>query len=499
MTQWIYLTDMAPQAKILNPESGELRSIMSSAVKHRAPAGLRRYVLNELPGGVYEETGEVVPITSDLFDELEESYTAPNSWNYDWPHVEIESAADADPAMAAKIVERLNKSMAQHPYDFKVTGLQRRYLMYFSDGNYNSQQRFERLIPTPDTNPFRRSGALRRKYDFIYNSIMRDAGVPYPKDKQGVFGSLRPCLYVGPAWVVRFTLDDQDVLLDRCRVYVTDEAEFICSDWCQRHDFSSYSEGINLQTGIYSFDGWVTGPCIIKNTESGKFKPANATFKRTAVRELMKKAPVPVPDFDTAFGKAKAAVDKYAKHVVTPVAPPKPDAGPITADVMAEAMAEVERILQEKAQAAAEAAASVTPEDASPINIPGRPLIARAPLVGHDTLNDVDAESTYGYVVRYESLEKSDGYPVISATLMYHGEDYRTVGEQQFNTKTEWNHFIIDEDSPTGFWFGAQHPNLAELKEDVEQLNTHWWLYSAAVYFRDNLMPSAVETVLLEA
>jgi hypothetical protein len=496
MTQWIYLTDMAPQAKILNPETGELRSIMSSAVKHRAPAGLRRYVLNELPGGVYEETGEVLPITSDLYDEMEESYHAPNSWNYDWPNVEVESMADTDPAMAAKIVERLNKSMAQHPYDFKVTGLQRRYLMYYSDGNHNSQQRFERLIPQPDSNPFRRSGALRRKYDFIYNSIMRDAGVPYPKDKQGMFGSLRPCLYIGPAWVVRFTLDDQDVLLERCRVYVTDEAEFICSDWCQRHDFSSYSNGINLQTGIYSFDGWVTGPCVIKNTESGKFKPANATFKRTAVRELMKKAPVAVPDFDTAFGKAKAAVDKYAKHVVTPAAPVKPDAGPITADVMAEAMAEVERILQEKAQAAAEAAAAVAP---APV-VTERPLIARAPLVHQDEDNDVDSESAFGYVFEYKRCGDSAGYPVISAKKLYQGEPYLTVSESEF-AQEEYNreYFIIDEDSPTGFWYGQQHPNVAELKYDVDQLNTHWWLYSAAVYFRDNLMPSPVETALMEA
>jgi hypothetical protein len=482
MTQWIYLTDMAPQARIYNPESGELRNIMSSAVKHRAPAGLRRYTLNELPGGVYEETGEMVPMTSDLYDEMEEAYSGPNSWNFDWPHLEVEAAADADPSMRERVVSRLSKMMAGHPYDFQIMGLQRRYLMYYSDGSINTQQRFERLLPKPESNPFRRNGALRRKYDWIYNSVMRDAKVPYPKDKEAIFGSLRPCLYLGAAWVVRFTLDAQDVLLERCRVYVDDDANFICSDWCQRHDYSSYGHGINLQTGIYTFDGWVTGPCLIKNTESGSFKPKEVKFQRTAVRELLKKAPLAVPTFDDAFGKAKAAVDKYAKaaHSLAPAPAPTVDAGPITPEAMAEAIAEAERIIAEKAQAAAEAAAAVSPKEPTP-------ELHRAPMREEDAIND-----TYGYVVSYKSLGDVEGRPVVQVTLWYSGEEYLNRREFDFDMVVGEDSFIVDDDSSTGFWYGSAYP--AE-----DQLNTHWWLYSAAVYYKDNLMPSAVQTALLEA
>lgn len=489
MTQWIYLTDMAPQATIMNTQTGEMRRIMSSAVKDRAPAGLRRFLLDEVNDGLFRETGEVVPLTESLIDDLEESYHRPNAWNYDWPHFQIESAADIDPSMRERVASRLTAMMGQHPYEFEITGLQRRYLMYYSDGNYKSQQRFERLVPSPDSSPFRRNGDLRRKYNWIWNSNMRDAKVPFPSEQQGLYGDLRPCLYTGPAWVVRFLLDGQDVLLERCRVYVDDDANFICSDWCQRHDYSSYGDGINLQTGLYSFDSWVTGPCLTKNTESGKFKPKTAVFKRTAVRELMKRMPVAVPTYEATFAKAQAAVAQYAKAAAVKVEPTKPtvDAGPITADVMAEAMAEVERILQEKAQAAAEAAASVAPV---PTTIE-RPTIGRAANVNG---------GAGGFLFRYTKAGESGGCPVIGVSMLYQGQDYLNCSlTDVFYEESSEEYIIVDEASETGFWYGETHPSEADDSSDVEKLNDHWWLYSAAVYYRDNLMPSAVETVLLEA
>jgi hypothetical protein len=62
---------------------------------------------------------------------------------------------------------------------------------------------------------------------------------------------------------------------------VTPEGEFICSDWCQRHDYTSYGKGINLQLGIYSFAGWVTGPCIQRAIEQREFKQVAKTTRTT--------------------------------------------------------------------------------------------------------------------------------------------------------------------------------------------------------------------------
>jgi hypothetical protein len=465
MSQWIYLTDMAPQATILNPETNELRRIMSSAVKERAPAGLRRHVLEELPGGIYRETGDVVAINDDLLDEMEEAYAAPNSWNYDWPHWATESLPDEDPAMRERIVSRLTEMMSAHPYDFQITGLQRRYLMYFSDGNYNSQQRFDRLIPTPDGYPFRRSGDLRRKYDWIWNSNMRDAKVPFPDDKRGMYGDLRPCLYLGPAWVVRFQLDGQDVLLERCRVYVNDDAEFICSDWCQRHDFSSYGNGINLQTGLYTFDGWVVGPCLTKNMESGKFQPKSVVYKRTAVRDLMKKAPVAVPKYEDVFAKAKAAVDKYAKHTLAPE-PKAVEVGPITADVLAEALMEAERIFAKQA------------EDAK------RPMY-RIPQPDH---------ATNGHIAEFV-IDDAARPNHVRVRRHYYGSDFKTMDVSQFRDgpiglKSTDELFIIDDAAETGFWYGS---------ETGEYLTKGWWLSTVAQYYKDHVYRAAPAPELVTA
>lgn len=331
-SRWIYLSDLAPRAVIRNLTTGEMRSIMSSAVKDRAPTGLRRYVLEELSGGMYQETGECLALTPALTDDLIEFHNFPNNWNYDWVHPTTEFPGD-DPAAHERIAHLLSAQMAAQPYDFQIVGLQRRLLWYYSDGSLESQKRFEAYLPHPDRYPYRQDGTFRHRYNWTYNSLMRDAEARVPKLGYEV-GGCYPLLYRGPAWTVRFLLDGQDVLLDRCRVYVDDDAQFICSDWCQRHDYTSYGNGINLQVKAYSFEGWVTGPCIIKNIESGKFTPRQVTVKREAVRELMRRTPktVAIPDFTEEYTKVKALVDKLQPTTPTPVAE-------ITAEVMAEAFA----------------------------------------------------------------------------------------------------------------------------------------------------------------
>lgn len=492
MTTWMYLTDMAPRAMIVNLDTGELRQIMSSAVEDRAPSGLRRYTLEELEGGVLRETGKQVPLSDRVFDDLNEFYRPPNSWNYDWPHLAVERQVEANDAMANHVFSRLHGMMSQHPYDFQITGMQRRYLMYFSDGDYRSQKRFERLIPAPaHASPFRLDGSLQRRYEIMYNNNMRDAKVPIPEDAKSYYGDLRPCLYLGAAWVVRFRVDGQDVLTDRCRVYVDDDANFICSDWCQRHDFTSYSNGINLQTGIYTFDTWVTGPCLIRGLENGGFQPRHVQVKRTTVRDLLKRAPAAVPDFDTALAKASAAVSKYSKPLA-----PKVEAGPITADVMAEAMVEWARILAEKAPSA----------PATPDPVRGAPTIHRVPSYESDVPGEVPVlVDTVGYAVSFERMTDVNGCVRVRAYKWYRGDDYRTAlvdtSWPEEDSVTPSDVFIIDDSSPTGFWYST-HPDDVDVDADDYEneeivLNTHWWLYSAATYYANNLVPSAVESTLL--
>jgi hypothetical protein len=324
-----------------------------------------------------------------LLEECESAFRAPNSWNFDFPHFQIESADTS--AHRAQLAAKLTGMMADTGYEFEITGLQRRYLMYMTDGSVESQKKFERLMPGPDPFPFRRDGTLKRPYTNVYDSQMRDAKVPFPKEFANRYGSLRPCLYFGPAWVVRFKLDGQDTLLDRCRVYVTDNGDFICSDWCQRHDFSSYTGGgINLQMGIYNFSTWITGPCVAKAMESGHFKPKHMTVQRSKVRELVSKAPPVIPTLGEALGKATALVAKYT--------PAKVEVGEITAAALEEALAAANAIVEQKI---AESKAKCPPE---PVELMTVPLpLERFALVPATTGQYVDGASHY--VVEQQRLQ----------------------------------------------------------------------------------------------
>lgn len=480
-TLWVYLTDLAPKARIIHPATGEIREIMQAAVQDRAPIGLRRYCLEELGGGVYRETGELFPLTPGLVEDMTDLYVNPNSWNYDYPDYAFES--QSDPAELERVKARLEREMADYPYEFKITGLQRRFLLYYSDGDMHSQKAFEALLPTPEYSPLRSDGTLRRPFALSYNHMMRDAKVPQPKEEYRLFGGLRPCLYRGPAYVVRFLLDGQDVLLERCRVYVDAEGNFLCSDWCQRHDYSSYNNGINLQMGLYTFATWVTGPCLVRNTQNGSFTPKNAIFERTAVRDIMKQH-VLVPKFDDALAKATKKIQ--AITAAKPAVKPTVEAGPITEDIMAEALAAAEKLFAAKA--------SVEPAPEPAVVRPTVDGLHRVPSAGLD-------EDAAGYVISYKVDGESAGRPVIHAFQHYRGDDYMTVGTTE-PPRDEF--FILDEGAnENGAWYGPVHPDEAGEHgmeaSDIEKLNATWWLYSAMVYYRENLNPSPVEATLLEA
>lgn len=476
MTTWIYLSDLAPKARILNPETGELREIMQSAVKNKAPIGLRRYCLEELPGGSYQETGALADLTPTLVEDMLDHSVKPNSWNFDFADYAFESASD--PAELDRVKARLEREMADYPYTFEITGLQRRFLLYFSDGNVESQQAFEALLPTPETSPLRADGTLRRPFAFTYNHLHRDAKAPWPRHEERLYGGLRPCLYRGPAYVVRFLLDGQDVLLERCRVYVDPKGNFICSDWCQRHDYSSYSNGINLQMGIYTFSTWVTGPCLVKNGDN--FTPKNTTFERTAIRDMLKRH-VLIPTFDETLAKATKKIALVSKAL-----PPKPvvaDAGPITADIMAEAMA------------AAQAVFAAAPPTPSTPDTPTVTDIYRVPFHEwpmHATPSDPD--SSCGYVIRMKQVGGSNEHPIIEARqLTWVRDDYQTVPItdelSEYNAPDDVKYFVVDDASTTGFWYGDD-------ADDQETLSSSWWLHSAAQYYRTHLFRSPLETVL---
>lgn len=478
--QWVYLTDLAPSATIQNLSTGETRRVMSNAVIDRAPSGLRRTVLEELDGGMLRETSTVLPMDAELAESMDEHYEQHNSWIYDWPHLPTESAET--PEARAALEALIYAQMGEVPFTFKITAMQRRYLMYFSDGSLGSQKRFERFIPQPSTSPFSRNWELKPRYEMYYNSIMRDANVPLPKEKMSKWGSGRPCLYVGPAWTVRFTIDDQDPLLERCSVYITDDGTLIGTAWCQRNDQTSYqSGGINLQMGIYTLSSWIMGPCLTYNQTHGGIKLRHTEYKRDKVSDLLKKSPmVAVPDFDDSFAKAQALIKQYAPVIAASAAPAVADAGPITPDVMAEAIAASEVAIE----AMRLKRNSLTPETATPERSTDR-RVPDFPWTS-EFIGEENGWYTYNAIkpVYY-------GCP----TYAYARQDDGVIAVLTDSGGVE--HFKLSDDSSSDFMYCGDEKDF----ESDQELSTDWWLYAAAVYYRDVLLPrqTQVLNILMEA
>lgn len=287
---WVYLKDMHNQAAIRNLETGQITNVYPANVADGAPIGLRGYLLEATQEGFYRETGEqILEYEEELFDELIAYYSQANNWIYDWPNYALDATADL--TRSAELRERLTASMLKHQLPFEIIGLQERSLLYFTDGDHTSQKAFVTVKPKPTGNPYLRSGKYRSRYHKVqWSSQDRDNGVPYP-EVPGV--DMTPCLYDGRAWVVRFRLDGQIPAFSHCRIYVKEDGTFIASDWCQRHDFSSYHKGgINLQMGIYTFDSWIMGPCLQRAIQSSQFKGKTGKIQVEHVRDLAAKSPL---------------------------------------------------------------------------------------------------------------------------------------------------------------------------------------------------------------
>lgn len=315
---WVPLGDLAvQQARCLNTRTGELRLVVLNQVKPKpgtkTVAGLRMFLLKEIANGNFEETGEEsrdpkhYSICTDMYHN--------NGYIYDPPNIPLETA-DTDPEREA-MRARLEQQMAMYPYAFKITGLQRRYLWYFNGGN--AQQLFQTLSFKPGQTPFNPDGTLRSKYSLFYSSQMQAAKAPHPREHEQTYGeTLEKCLYRGVAWVVRFSLDDQDVL-PGARAYVDDEGTFLCSDWCQRHDYTSYHTGVNLQMGIYNLAGWIVGSCLQKVQR--EFRPAAGKATVTQLRAAIAEGAVVVPTFAELQKEAEARIRAEIPKDHLPITP----------------------------------------------------------------------------------------------------------------------------------------------------------------------------------
>lgn len=185
--------------------------------------------------------------TPELVEAAIGHHVQPNSWCYNIANPKYEATT---PEQVAALVRRLEDMCKLLPFEVKVTAVQRRFLLYYSDGDKRTQERYLRLVTAPGKeNPYDREWELVKRFRTADNA----------------YG--RPLLYEGPAWVTRFTVNGVDPIVG-CRVYVDDEGRFICSDWCQRTGHSTYQRGIDLQVSGYTFDSWIAGPCMQQGSNS---------------------------------------------------------------------------------------------------------------------------------------------------------------------------------------------------------------------------------------
>lgn len=320
---WIYVTDMVSQGRIMNLRTPELQEVVFPAqVKGGGKIGLRGYILRELDGKKYEETGDKIELTPQVFDQMSANWKPYNSWIYDWPHWPFESTVSDE--QLDKLRVTLEDMMKKQPFEHEIVGLSPRMLRYFSDGDIANQGFFVGLAEKPgEHDPYSRlTWDLLPRYKAQWSSADRDKKVPRPVNLATGRQQTGSCLlYEGPAVAVRFLLDGQIAAFEGCRVYVKPSGEFICSDWCQRHDVLSYSNGINLQVGTYTYDGWVASPCAMRAIEHGTFE-AKIGLKRHKIQDIIRKEgrPVEVPTFEAAYEKIKAKKDAERNKNLDPMA-----------------------------------------------------------------------------------------------------------------------------------------------------------------------------------
>jgi hypothetical protein len=151
---------------------------------------------------------------------------------------------------------------------------QLRHLLYISDGDFLSQRQWIGAYYRP-TN--RRYSALEAMYlaerweqagyrtDLVRTHLRQFSeahAIPFEAWAADVpsLSEVDPILWDGPAWLVG--LEIEGILTHRwVKVYMTPEAEFLCSGWCERSVVppGNGPSGINLQVGELSLGAWLIG------------------------------------------------------------------------------------------------------------------------------------------------------------------------------------------------------------------------------------------------
>lgn len=301
--RFMYMTDLRGHPVFADPETYKV--VVPRYTEIVGTSGLRRQIL-ERDGDRLVETFEQAPLTPELAGRLRVHNANHNSWNYDWPHLQTELRGEGE--MRERMRARLERELQGVPLDIKIVGLQRRYLLYYSDGSYTTQGRYLRVVPQPGTYPFDANGELLSVYT-------NGPTIDQIKSKKVTNAVGRPLLYAGPAWAVRFEVEGQQPAFGMTRVYVRDDGSFICSDWCQRDPtradttiHQQYGKGIDLLSGkSYTIGSWIMGPCLTRATAQGVYKPKG----KVEVVAIGKLPPmVKVPTLEEALLKHKSAVSR---------------------------------------------------------------------------------------------------------------------------------------------------------------------------------------------
>lgn len=280
--RWVALTD-APNFVLRSlDEFEEEISITATQVEGDAPCGFRRMILEQATDRLFfRETGQFRPMTPELHMEMIGVYEPRvGGYQFDWPHLQVENDTAGEQAMRTRLVADMEK----YQIPFEIIGLQRRFIWYSGMNGDSIQQLWIGMATPPTMYPFTASGKLKALYRGSigqWGSKEEAAGVKPPLG----LGKYR-VLYAGPAWALRVRVDNQNPLYGHCTMFVDDEGHFICSDWCQRQDYTSYHGGVNLQTGLYMWDTWLMESALQNAQAKGLFKPSRP-IRRAQVRKLI--------------------------------------------------------------------------------------------------------------------------------------------------------------------------------------------------------------------
>jgi len=315
--QWMYLSDRTGHACLVNLESGAVLS--TREVNVTGNCGMRRQRIRWRGHNTFEELPEFVRLDTKVVALLRKHDFAVNSWNVDPMHAPTEQQSD-DPAWQEETHARIMDTLQLLPYTAKLQGIQLRHLLYYSDGDYDTQQRYLSVCPQPNYGEiWDKNWELN---SVIANAPTQDEVIDWDREEDGdsdnplatgekqLLG--QPLLWNGPAIMIRLLLDDQQAAFGGCRIYLDPtDLRVISSDWCQRAGRDMYSQGIDLQVREYDLPTWLISSCVPRAMAEGAFKPKTSKIKVVQLAKIKKAKPV--PSLAEALKKHESAVNRHLK------------------------------------------------------------------------------------------------------------------------------------------------------------------------------------------